>query len=106
MIEFKVGEIYCFKLSSGEEVVAKVEKVDRSINDKSVVGLSKPLSVGMGAEGPQLVPTMMSGNPQELFWVNIESCAVVGNIGTDMYDVYTKSTTALDLPPDKQILRG
>lgn len=101
MNDIKEGEIYCFKLQSGEEVVAKVDKIS-----ETRIGLSKPLSVGMGPEGPQLVPTMMSGNPQELFWVNIDSCAIVGQIGSDMFEVYTKSTTALDLPPEKQILRG
>ena len=115
MIKFEEGEVYCFKLNSGEEVIAKVETIGDATLVKDVgntnnfgvaLGLSKPLSVGMGADGPQLIPTMMSGNPQELFWGNIDSCAIVGQIGTDMYEVYNESTSALDLPKEKRILRG
>ena len=101
MITVNEDEIYCFKLISGEEVIARVAKLT-----DSHYGLHKPLSVGLGPDGPQLVPTMMSGNLQELFWVRRDICAITGNIGSDMYAVYQKSTTALELPVEKKILRG
>jgi hypothetical protein len=99
MIDIKVGNIYCFKLNSGEEVVSNVSEVE-----DTHVGLNKPLSVAMSQQGPQMIPSLITGNPSETMWLNLSICSLIGEVGSDILEVYTKGTSELDLPPDKKII--
>ncbi len=53
-----VGEVITLKLTSGEELVAKLaEETD------SYYKLSKPMVIGMGQQGPGLMPYLFTVNP-------------------------------------------
>ena len=55
-----VGEVITLKLTSGEEIVAKLaEETD------SYYKLSKPMVIGMGAKGPGLMPYLFTVNPDK-----------------------------------------
>jgi hypothetical protein len=54
------GEVITLKLTSGEEIVAKlVEETD------SHYKLSKPMVIGMGQKGPGLMPYLFTVNPDK-----------------------------------------
>jgi hypothetical protein len=53
-----VGEVITLKLTSGEELVAKLtEETD------AYYKLSKPMVIGMGQKGPGLMPYLFTVNP-------------------------------------------
>jgi hypothetical protein len=53
-----VGEVITLKLTSGEELVAKLtEETD------SYYKLSKPMVIGMGQQGPGLMPYLFTVSP-------------------------------------------
>jgi hypothetical protein len=54
-----VGEVITLKLTSGEELVAKLtEETD------SYYKLSKPMVIGMGQQGPGLMPYLFTVSPE------------------------------------------
>jgi hypothetical protein len=54
------GEVITLKLTSGEEIVAKlVEETD------TYYKLSKPMVIGMGQKGPGLMPYLFTVNPDK-----------------------------------------
>jgi len=54
-----VGEVITLKLTSGEELVAKLtEETD------SYYKLSKPMVIGMGQQGPVLMPYLFTVSPE------------------------------------------
>jgi len=55
-----VGEVITLKLTSGEELVAKLtEETD------AYYKLSKPMVIGMGQKGPGLMPYLFTVNPDK-----------------------------------------
>lgn len=55
-----VGEVITLKLTSGEEIVAKlVEETD------SYYKLSRPMVIGMGERGPGLMPYLFTVHPEK-----------------------------------------
>ena len=54
------GEVITLKLTSGEELVAKLtEETDRYYK------LSKPMVIGMGQQGPGLMPYLFTVHPDK-----------------------------------------
>lgn len=54
------GEIITFKLTSGEELVAKLVK-DNGLSYR----LSRPMVIGMGPSGPALMPYLFTVHPDQ-----------------------------------------
>lgn len=55
-----VGEVITLKLTSGEEIVAKlVEETDAHYK------LAKPMVIGMGQKGPGLMPYLFTVSPDK-----------------------------------------
>jgi hypothetical protein len=55
-----VGEVITVKLTSGEEIVAKLTE-----ETASYYKLSKPMVIGMGQKGPGLMPYLFTVNPNK-----------------------------------------
>ena len=54
------GEVVTFKLTSGEEIVAKL------IEDGAIYyRLSRPMVIGMGQQGPGLMPYLFTVHPDK-----------------------------------------
>lgn len=54
------GEVITFKLTSGEEIVAKLVE-----DGASFYKLSRPMVIGMGAQGPGLMPYLFTIHPDK-----------------------------------------
>jgi hypothetical protein len=55
-----IGEVITFKLTSGEELVAKL------VDDGPMhYRLSRPMVIGMGPSGPGLMPYLFTVNPEK-----------------------------------------
>lgn len=55
-----IGEVITLKLTSGEEIVAKLSE-ETATHYK----LSKPMVIGMGQQGPGLMPYLFTVNPDK-----------------------------------------
>ena len=54
------GEVITFKLTSGEEIVAKLVE-----DGVAYYKLSRPMVIGMGAQGPGLMPYLFTIHPDK-----------------------------------------
>jgi hypothetical protein len=54
------GEVITLKLTSGEELVAKLSE-----ETATYYKLSKPMVIGMGERGPGLMPYLFTVNPEK-----------------------------------------
>lgn len=100
-MEISKGEIYTFKLSSGEEVVAKVVEVA-----DNHLSISEPVSIGPNPNGGLgLVPSMFTYNNREKVRLNTNSITLVGQTDDAVKTKYIEATTGLKVP-DKKVILG
>lgn len=102
-MELKKDEIYTFKMSSGEEIVAKVVGVTTAHTE---IIVSNPCSIGPGPGGGLgLVPTMFTYNPDGEVRLNINSIAIRAETDEGVKGKYIQATTGIKVP-DKKIILG
>lgn len=95
----EIGKIYTFKLGSGEEMIARVTKID---NHK--VFLQDPVSVAPGPQGMGLVPSMFTADPAEHAQLNMD-CVSIWCLTDDSVSMkYIEATTGIKVPEKKLIL--
>jgi len=99
--DIQTGKTYTFKLLSGEEFIAKVDKI---IND-DLVEIAEPVSIAAMGQGMGMVPTLFTQDPKEKTQLNTNSVALVA-ITLDLYaDKYRERTTGIKVP-EKKIITG
>jgi hypothetical protein len=94
------GNIYTFKLNSGEELVAKI--VDASQTNFEI---EHPVSIAPGPQGMGLVPSMFTGNMSKSIQLNINSVALIADTDEAVAAKYIEATTGIRVP-DKKIIMG
>ena len=100
MSDIKAGNVYTFKLNSGEELIAKVNAVE----DSAFI-IEKPVSVAPGPKGMGLVPSLFTANPKALIRLNTTSVSLVADTDDAVRDKYREATTGISVP-EKKILVG
>ena len=95
-----IGETYTFKLTSGEEVVAKVTEVDGHY-----VSLHDPVSVAPGPQGMGLIQSMFTADPKDPARLNINNVTIFAVTDSSVKAKYIEATTGL-VVPDKKIIMG
>lgn len=99
-MEIRKDEIYTFKLSSGEEVVAKVLEVGDDF-----LTINEPVSIGPSPQGGLgLVPSMFTYNNREKVRLNTNSITLIGQTDDAVKTKYIEATTGLKVPEKKVIL--
>jgi hypothetical protein len=99
-MNFKIDEIYTFKLNSGEEVVAKVLE----IGDECLI-IGNPVSIGPTPSGkPGLIPSMFTYNIESSVELNTNSIAMIGLTDENIKSQYIQATTGLSVPSKKVIM--
>jgi len=99
-MNIKVGEVYTFKLTSGEEVVAKVT----AIEDSNVL-LHDPVSVAPGPQGLGLMQSLFTADPKDPARLNINNVTIFALTDSSVKAKYIEATTGL-VVPDKKIIMG
>jgi hypothetical protein len=95
------GEINTIKLTSGEEVVAKIIK----IADGMLV-IKQPVSIAPGPQSPQLVPSMFTAELDQEVIMYATAIAMIAPTRGEVKASYIKATSGIDVPPEKKILVG
>ena len=87
-----VGEVITLKLTSGEELVAKlVEETD------AYYKLSKPQVIGMGPQGPGLMPYLFTVSPDKEVKLLKTTVTVAEPTDKTFADQFIQSTTGIAL---------
>lgn len=94
------NKVYTFKLTSGEEVVAKVT----AITDQWV-SISNPVSVAPGPQGMGLVPALFTASPDSVSQINISNITIYAQTDDTVTSRYIEATTGLRIP-EKKIVMG
>lgn len=100
MNELKTEEIYTFKLTNGEEFVAKIQE-----KTTDCFTIKQPISMIVTQQGLQMMPSMFSTNVDKNVVLNISSIAMVGETRDDVRNKYIEITTGI-APVSKQIITG
>ena len=97
------GEINTIKLTSGEEVVAKIMKVA-----DGMLVVKHPVSIGPSPAGgaPMLVPSMYTAEMDKDVILYASAISMVAPTREDVKVSYIKATTGIDVPAKKQIITG
>ena len=94
------GNIYTFKLNSGEELVARVIDANRDNFE-----IAHPVSIAPGPQGMGLVPSMFTGDMSKNIQININSVALIAETDEAVAAKYIEATTGIRVP-DKKIIMG
>lgn len=89
---YKVGDTVSFKLSSGEEIIARLDA-----EDAKTFTLHKPMVLIMGQQGLGLAPFMFSVSPDAKFNLQATSVSCVAKTEKDISSQYTQQTTGITL---------
>ena len=93
-------EIYTFKISNGDEIVARVEE----ITDTHYV-ISKPLTVVPSPQGIQMIMGLFTANPEKMVSLNTSAVSMVATVRDEVRDSYIEATTGIR-PVSKKLLMG
>ena len=92
-------QVYTFKLTNADEIVAKVIE----ITEDGYV-LSQPLSAVPTEKGLQLIYTVFTGNPKENATINKTAVAMICQTREEVADHYLEATTGIKSVRKPQIL--
>lgn len=87
-----VGEVITLKLTSGEEIVAKL-----AAETDSHYKLSRPMVIGMGERGPGLMPYLFTVNPDKEVKLSKITVTVAEATDKAFADQFVQSTTGIKL---------
>jgi hypothetical protein len=87
-----VGEVITLKLTSGEEIVAKL-----AAETDSHYKLSRPMVIGMGERGPGLMPYLFTVNPEKEVKLAKTTVTVAEATDKAFADQFIQSTTGIKL---------
>jgi hypothetical protein len=87
-----VGEVITFKLTSGEELVAKLVE-----DGAAYYKLSRPMVIGMGQQGPGLMPYLFTVHPDKDVKLNKAVVAMAEATDEQFAKQFLQSTTGIAL---------
>jgi hypothetical protein len=98
-LNIEQGQVYTFKLNSGEELIAKVEFVNGEF-----LTISEPVSVAPGPQGMGLMPSMFTADPRAQARLNTNSVSLCALTDDSVKMKYIEATTGIKLPEKKIVL--
>ncbi len=98
-MNLELNQVYTFKLNSGEELVAKVVK----INEKTLE-LNDPLVVAPNHQGMGLLPGMFTADHDKTVELNTNSITMYAPTSDSIVSKYLEATTGIATPSKKLIL--
>ena len=87
-----VGEVITLKLTSGEELVAKLVE-----ETPTYYKLSKPMVIGMGQKGPGLMPYLFTVSPEKDVKLLKTTVTVAEATDKTFADQFITSTTGIQM---------
>jgi hypothetical protein len=98
-IPAQAGQVYTFKLNSGEELITKVKQAGGDW-----ILIEDPVSVAPGPQGLGLVPSMFTADVKEEIRLNTNSVAFYALTDDAVKMKYIEAITGIKVPEKKLIL--
>jgi hypothetical protein len=98
-MKLELNTVNTFKLSSGEELIAKVISIDGD-----TVQLEEPLSIAPTPKGMQLVPSVFTSDEDSTVSLNLNLVSMTCPTTQGVKDKYLEATTGIQVPEKKLIL--
>ena len=98
--QLELNEIFTLKMTSGEELIAKVIEINGNF-----ATISDPVSVAAGPKGMSLVPSLFTADPGKPIMINTNSVTIFGKTEESVRNKYIEVTTGIQIP-DKKIIMG
>jgi hypothetical protein len=89
-LPYKEGDVVSLKLTSGEEVIARLDK-----EDATNIVVNKPLMVIANQQGLGLAPFMFTVKPEAKFKINTSNVLCTVKTDDDMAKQYISSTSGI-----------
>jgi len=89
---YKKGDVVTVRLSSGEEIVARMQD-----ETDTVLKLSKPMAAMMAEKGLALIPFILTVDPETDINLNKNQVMFVAKPVKEISDHYLQSTTGISL---------
>ena len=86
------GEVITLKLTSGEEIVAKLVE-----DGAAYYKLSRPMVIGMGQKGPGLMPYLFTVHPEKDIKISKATVTVAESTDKQFADQFLQTTTGIAL---------
>ena len=86
------GEVITLKLTSGEEIVAKLVE-----ETATYYKLSRPMVIGMGQQGPGLMPYLFTVHPEKEVKLLKQTVTVAEATDKTFADQFIENTTGIKL---------
>lgn len=96
------GNIYTFKLTTGEEIVARF--VSQNTTD-AYMTIENPILAALTSKGLQLMPSLFSADPDAQVKLNSACWAMISDVREDVKNSWIQATTGIQTV-SKQILTG
>ncbi len=99
-MNLELNTVYTFKLNTGEELVAKLVKIEADYLE-----IEHPILTVISQQGLQMMPGLFSANLDKNMRLNNHSWALVAETRDDVRDSWIQATTGI-APVRKQIITG
>lgn len=99
-MNLELDTIYTFKLNTGEELVAKLTKIE-----PDYLEIDHPILTVISQQGLQMMPGLFSANLDKTMRLNNASWALIAETRDDVRDSWIQATTGIT-PVRKQIITG
>lgn len=99
-MNLEINQVYTLKLSSGEEMVAKVLNTNETF-----IEISEPVSIAPNQQGLGMVPSLFTSDMKGKFRLNINSISVIAETNEAIKVKYIEATTGIKVP-EKSIVLG
>lgn len=99
MNKLSVGEVYVFKLTSGEEVIGKVTS-----QGDDTVQLTHPLSVAPNPQGMGLMPSIFTADHDKPVELNTRTVTMWAECADQIRVKYIEATTGITTQSKKIVL--
>lgn len=100
--DLRTDKIYTFKLTTGEEIVAKLTGIS---NTHDYVTLQNPILTVISPQGLQMMPGLFSADLQHGVRLNNNSWVFVAETREDVRNSWIEATTGIK-PVTKKIITG
>jgi len=98
---FQQNKTYTIKLTSGEELIAKVTNI---FTDNTIT-IADPVSIAPAQNGMQMIPSMFTAEPGSVVTLNTNSITMYAETEDNVKMKYIEATTGIKIP-DKKIVLG
>jgi hypothetical protein len=99
MKKLEVGSVYTFKVTSGEELIAKVVA-----QEADSIELSNPLSIAPNPQGMGLVPSMFTSDQDKNVELNTSTITMYAQSADSITIKYIEATTGITTSSKKIVL--